>query len=160
MANPSRQTANLGFSLAEMLLFIVVVSIAFATMVPVFTRTSRESVTPVEQIRAVKLAQSKLDEILALKFDENSPSGGIPACGSTTGVACAGITADSDYDDVGDFNGFTDSATHSPYVIATTVTNDGSTIGLSNDQARLVTVTVRRGSGSPLIVLSAYKVNF
>ena len=61
---------------------------------------------------------------------------------------------------MGDFNGFTDSATHSPYVIATTVTNDGSTIGLSNDQARLVTVTVRRGSGSPLIVLSAYKVNF
>ena len=90
MANPSRQTANLGFSLAEMLLFIVVVSIAFATMVPVFTRTSRESVTPVEQIRAVKLAQSKLDEILALKFDENSPSGGIPACGSTTGVHARG----------------------------------------------------------------------
>jgi len=159
MTTARRHNASLGFTLPELLLFLVVVSVSLTTVIPIFDRTVKSSVPPADQLRALKLAQSQMDRILALKFDENTPTGGVPACGSTGGSSCAGITADSDLDDVGDYNGFSDSSNHSPYTVAATVVNDGAGVGLSPTQARRVTVTVTRG-GTSLITLSAYKVNF
>ncbi len=157
-----------GVTLLETIVFIVVVSIALAAVVRVYTQVStvdvdgsirsRNLVDPALKTRALELAQAKLDEILSRKFDENTPTGGVPHCNSTGGTACAGIAVDSDFDDVGDYNGTTDT-THPNHSITVSVVEAGAELGLSAEHARRITVTVTVPSGSP-IQLSAYKVNF
>lgn len=127
-------------------------------LIRVYTQAVVTSVDPVVQIRALEKAQAQMDEILARKFDENTPTGGVPACDSSAGVACAGIAPDADYDDVGDYNGFVDNSEAS-YAVSVTVVNAGSELGLVNTRARRVTVTAAMPAGNS-VVLSAYKVNF
>lgn len=157
------QTMNIvqkGVSLIETLVFLVVVSIALGALINVFSHAVENSVDPVVRIRALELAQAQLDEVLSRKFDENTPSGGVPACNSSAGVACAGITPDADYDDVGDFNGYVNNS-HANHTISVAVVEAGSELSSSigNGNARRITVTVTV-PGSSDIQLSAYKVNF
>lgn len=153
-----------GVTLIELLVFIVVMAIALAAVVGVYSQAVRGSNDPLIRLRALELGQAQLDEILARKFDENTPNGGVPACDSTGGPVCAGIVADSDYDDVGDYNGFVDNS-HSGYSIQVSVVEAGDDLGLIASRARLITVTVSAPalstspSGSS-INLSAYRVNF
>ncbi|MBB3168756.1 type IV pilus modification PilV family protein [Simiduia aestuariiviva] len=149
-----------GVSLIELIVFIVVVSIALVAFIKVFNQSVINSVDPIVQITGLELAQSKLDEVLARKFDENTPTGGVPACGSAEpgASACAGISADAGYDDVGDFNGQVDTAV-AGYSVATTVVNAGADLGLAADQARRITVVVSLPNGET-VQLATYKVNF
>ena len=147
-----------GVTLIETIVFIVVVSIALVALVKVFSASVINSVDPVVRVRALELAQAQLDEILARKFDENTPTGGVPACDSASGVACAGIVADADYDDVGDFNNYTNNS-YPNYSITVDVNNAGADLGLSVTQARLISVHVGMPGGDSL-TLSSYKVNF
>ncbi|HRH78684.1 MAG TPA: prepilin-type N-terminal cleavage/methylation domain-containing protein, partial [Cellvibrionaceae bacterium] len=100
---PYRHTG--GFTLVELLFFLVVVAIGLGGLLKVFNDAVLHSVDPVLRVKAVEKTQALLDEILARKFDENTPSGGYPPCNSAGATACAGISADSGYDDVGDYNG-------------------------------------------------------
>jgi len=153
-----------GATLIETIVFIVIIGIALSATLSVFTENITRTSDPLIRVRALELAQAQLDDILARKFDENTPTGGVPACGSAGAAACAGIRADSDYDDVGDFNGFVDNS-YSGYSVSVTVSNAGTDLGLSADHARLITVLVSTpatsasASGSS-VTLSAYKVNF
>lgn len=155
---------NLGATLIELLVFMVIVGIALAATLNVFTQNVLHSNDPLIRLRALELAQAQLDSILARRFDENTPSGGVPACGTLSGVVCNGIAPDGDFDDVGDFNGLIDNS-HTGYSISISVSDAGAVLGLAADEARLITVTVNTpdthasSTGSP-IVLSAFKVNF
>lgn len=151
----SRQT---GVTLIELIVFIVVVNIALVAVLQIYGQAIVNSVDPVVRMRATELARSQLDEILARRFDENTPTGGVPACGSTGASACLGITPDSDYDDVGDFNGYTDTS-DSRYPIAVVVEDAGTDIGLAATMARKITVTVTMPDGHS-VSLAAYKANF
>lgn len=155
---------NTGATLLEVIIFLVIIGVAIAATMNIFTQNLLSNTDPLIRVRALELAQAQLDEILARKFDENTPTGGVPACNSSSGAACLGIVADSDFDDVGDFHNFSDSSI-SGYQIAVSVTEAGTQLGLSNDQARLVTVSVTTPpmAGLPSgdsVTLSAYKVNF
>jgi len=155
------RSPNTGFTLIELIVAIVVISIALLALINVFNQASVNSVDPIVQVRALECAQAKMDEILARKFDENTPSGGVPACGSTDigAVACLGITADAALDDVGDFQGYADN-TLDQCQISVAVVNAGTELGLSaNAQARRITVTVT-STGGGSAVLSAYRTNF
>lgn len=147
-----------GVTLIELLVFIVIVSAALGVFAKVFTNAVVNTVDPVLRLKAAEKAQAQMDEILARKFDENTPTGGIPACNSASGSACAGIAPDAKFDDVGDFNGFTDN-TDTSLALSVSVIEDGSSLGLVNSNARLITVTVTMQGGDALS-LSAYKVNF
>lgn len=149
-----------GVTLIELIVFIVIVSIALGALLSVFNHSVSRSVDPIVQARALECAQSKLEQILARKFDENSPTGGVPACGSaeTNAVACAGITSDAAYDDVGDYNGQIDNS-NADCEITVSVTNAGADLGLSADQARLIRVDVSSPGGGSA-TLSVYKANF
>lgn len=147
-----------GVTLVETLVFIVVISVALVALIKVFNASVMSSVDPAVRARALTLAQAQIDEILARKFDENTPTGGVPACDSSAGVACAGIVADSDYDDVGDFNNYVDNS-HANFPVNVSVSNAGADLGLPVAQARLITVNVGMPGGDTL-TLSAYKVNF
>ncbi len=147
-----------GVTLIETMVFIVVISIALVALVKVFNYSLVSSVDPIVKVRALELAQAQLDEVLARKFDENTPTGGVPACDSPTGTACLGIVPDADFDDVGDFDGFSDSS-YSGYNINVSVSQAGADLGLAANQARLIVVNVSMPGGDSLS-LSSYRVNF
>jgi len=142
-----------GFTLVELLFFLVVVAIGLGGLLKVFNDAVLHSVDPVLRVKAVAKTQALLDEILARKFAENTPTGGYPPCSS-----CTPISADSDYDDVGDYNGYTDSS-DTGLTLSVAVVNAGSEISVTNTNARRITVTTLMSDGSK-VVLSAYKLNF
>lgn len=156
---------NQGFTLIELIVFIIVISVALTGLFAVFNQSMLNSVDPIARVRALELAQSKLDEVLVRKFADNTPTGGVPACGSFESgspiVACTaiqGIAVDPDRDDVGDYHN--ESSTDGSYTIAVAVSEQGTELGLaSDDLARRVTVTVTLPNAETL-TLSGYKVNF
>ena len=147
-----------GVTLIEVIVFIVVVNLALVAMLQIYGQAVVNSVDPIVRVRATELARATLDDVLTRKFDEATPSGGMPACGSAGAAACVGVAADSDYDDVGDYNGFSDSS-YSGYPISVAVAYAGADLGLSNTAAKKITVTVGMPDGNT-VVLAAYKANY
>jgi MSHA pilin protein MshD len=145
----------------ELIVFIVVVSIALGALFSVFDYSMVNSVDPMVRVRALECAQAKLDEAIARKFDENTPTGGVPACGSaeTGAVACSGIAVDADFDDIGDYNG--QNFVTGDCNVTITVTGEGTDLGMADDAnlVRLITVTSTMPDGNTA-TLSAYHTNF
>ena len=161
---PIKQHAVNGVTLIELVAFLVVISVALVGLLKVFNQAQENTADPLIRVRALELAQAQLDAILARKFDENTPTGGVPACDSVDGDACLGIiSGDTDLDDVGDYNGF--NFVQDGFVVDVDVTESGADLGLSNSQARLISVSVTTPATSTdstgsVVALSAYKVNF
>ncbi len=65
-----------GVTLIEMIIFIVIITIAFTGIIMVFINTGRYSADPLIKIRSIELGQSFLEEILLKKYDENTPVSG------------------------------------------------------------------------------------
>ena len=152
------KAAQRGVTLIEVIVFIVVINLAFVAVMQIYGQAVVNTVDPIVRVRATELAKAALDDVLARRFDENTPSGGIPACGSAQGEACVGITADAGYDDVGDFNGYTDNS-DANYPISITVTEAGGDLGLAASMARKITVIVGMPDGNQ-VALAAYKANY
>ncbi|TWX72710.1 prepilin-type N-terminal cleavage/methylation domain-containing protein [Colwellia sp. C1TZA3] len=71
-----------GFTLIEIIVGIVVLSIAFSIFTSLIYPLANQSAKQVHQIKAAELGQSMINEILAKAFDENSDmSGGLYRCG-------------------------------------------------------------------------------
>lgn len=171
---------NAGFTLVELIVGIVVLSISFSVLTTLIYPLANQSAEQVHQIRAAELGQSMINEIIGRAFDENSDmSGGFIRCGES-GVSCSSIGADSgesraNYDDVDDYDAinFSDpiirnslgediSAQYVGFSMNVTVINDenynGSGTG-NNSTAKLITITVRTPQAFDFI-FSVYKVNF
>ena len=65
-----------GATLVELVMTIVIISVAIAGVVGAFSLIAGRSADPLNQTRAVALAQLYIDEILARRFAEASPNGG------------------------------------------------------------------------------------
>lgn len=129
--DPYRPAANRGFTLIEIVLTIVILGAVAGIMVP-FLNAIVHSPDPVIRERAISLGQGMMDEIMAKRWDEKTPLGGGPICSgesSDKGTRhslvdnCANpgaLTASAigedpgeeskrtDYDDVDDYNGITE----------------------------------------------------
>lgn len=140
-----------GVSLVELIVFIVVVSIALTALIGIYVQSASRNVDPIVRVRLLEAAQSRLEQIIALKYDESSPSGGIPACGSSaaTALACTN-TPDANMNDVDDFHNATDQP-YLNYNRSVTVTTNGNN--------KLITVTVS-APNNEAVTLSAYRYNF
>ncbi len=138
-----------GVSLIEMVVFIIVVGIASSALFATYNYSLMHNTDPLIQVRALELAQAKLDEILALKYDANTPTGGIPACDTPTGVACNN-SPDANMNDVDDFDGVSDTP-YTGYTRNVTVTT-------AND-LKLITVRVNAPRNFS-ITLAVFKANF
>lgn len=147
-----------GVTLIETIVFIIVVSVGLGALLIVFNQSVVNSVDPIVRVKALEKGQALMDEILARKFAENSPTGGIPACDSAAGVPCAAISSDGDFDDVGDYHGYMDNS-DARFPVSVTVQPAGADLGMANGRARLITLSVAMPGGNSL-TLSAYKVNF
>lgn len=151
--NQSRQNIfnQSGVSLVELIVFIVVVSIALLALLGVYQQATIHNVDPIVRVRALESAQSKLDEILALKYDENTPTGSVPACssGAPNSVACNNTT-DGDMNDVDDYNGWSDEP-YEGYSRTVTVA--------TNNNIKVITVSVTTPTGETML-LAAERANF
>ena len=160
--------SQVGFSLIELVVTIVVLAIALsAVSTNLFTNVGR-SADPLWQTKSALLAQVYLDEALATRYAETSNLGG-----GTTGVACAidgaeaGETNRTLFDDVDDYNGlvqtgsFLDTGVATDYSnysisIAVTCTNQ---LGATDDRTKLIQVTVT-APGNNTLVVSAFRGDF
>ncbi|QEY14776.1 MSHA biogenesis protein MshD [Cellvibrio sp. KY-GH-1] len=154
MPLPTKRTLKkwqLGVSLIEMVIFIVIVSVAMIPLISADRQAMMHNVDPLIRIRAVEAAQSLLDEILALKYDEQTPTGGIPACSSVqAGSVACNNNPDSNRNDVDDYQGWSD-VPYTGYARSVRVT--------TNANIKLVEVSVTTPTGET-ILLAAERANF
>lgn len=164
---PINRSSHSGVTLIELIAFIVIVGLALSGLMLVFNESIVRSVNPSIEVRALELAQSKMDEIAGRKYDGNTPTGGLPACGSGQPGAsiCAGIGQEggsSDYDDVDDYNGFSSTDAEGYNVSVAVSFGGGDLPGVAANAAKRVVVTVTPPVGSQVspVVLTSYLANY
>jgi len=177
-----------GFTLIEIIVGIVVLSITYAILNSLIYPLASQSAAQVHQIRAAELGQSMVNEILGKAFDENSDmSGGEERCGEISADPCTssddldevdGTETRDDYNDVDDYNAinFTDdeilnsqgnsiSDVYVGFSMNVTVIYDSDYSGeyengIDDEKtAKLITITVRSPQDDDYI-FSVYRVNF
>ena len=167
-----------GFTLIEMIITIVVISIALSAMLGAFSSSMSRSADPMWRNKTIKLAQLYLDEILSKRFDENTPVGGVPAAGGAGApalTACGSLGAEvgevrATYDDVDDFHNATAAipvgasgaldTSYDNYLIAVEVICDGTAASVNGNQhAKRIKVTVTP-PGQSTMDFYAYKGNY
>lgn len=103
--------ASKGFTLLELIIGIVVFSISLTVVLSLIAPQAAQTAQPLLQVKAAKLGQSLLNDILSRSYDENSDRS--PPfetcnqkgnCSTTLGPEEAN---ERDYDDVDDYNGLT-----------------------------------------------------
>lgn len=158
-----------GATLVELVITIVIISVAIAGVVGAFSVITGRSADPLNQTRAVAVAQVYLDEILSRKYDEGTPAGGVPKQSGCTINTEEGSRAG--FDDVDDYDSLTDSppknadgdaldtSAYSGFSVDVTVTCAGSEIGLANDDAKRIDVVVTDPSNQDYL-FSVYRSNF
>jgi MSHA pilin protein MshD len=151
-----------GATLVELVISIVVITIAVTGVLLVMQRTSQSSADPMVRHQAVAVAEAYLDEILSKAFED--PSGG------ETGTAEEASRAD--FDDVQDYNGLPDNVVRDQNgnsisglgAYSVTVTASGTALGPGASPAPAadsmrVTVTVAHVSGFNIQV-SGYRTKY
>ena len=138
-----------GFTLIEVIIFIVVVGAGLAGILAISTNVAKSSADPMVRKQAMALADSILEEILQKEFAD--PDG------------VSGETTRDTMDDVDDYNGkdktlFSDwPSTLNSYAVAIVVTP--TTLGSAPTIAvKQVTVTVTGGSN--VVALTGYRANY
>ena len=100
-----------GFTLLELVIGIVVFTISLTVVLSLIVPQAEQTAEPFRQVKAAKLGQSLMNDILSRSYDENSDRS--PPfetcnvkgnCSTTLGPEEAN---EDDYDDVDDYNGYT-----------------------------------------------------
>jgi len=136
-----------GFTLVELVIFIVIVSVGIAGILLVMNTVVASSADPMVRKQALALADSILEEIL--QKDYADPDG------------TSGETTRATFDDVDDYNGKTKStftdlpASLASYLITIVVDAPAPLNGVTVKRVR---VTVSRGAES--ITLTGYRGNY
>ena len=157
-----------GTTLIELVMTIVIISVAIAGVVGAFSLIAGRSADPLNQTRAVALAQLYMDEILSRKYDEATPPGGVP---KTSGCAINAEESDREgYDDVDDYNAINSAApkntdgellgsAYSGFTVSVNVSCAGGEVGLAADEAKRIDITIIDPS-SQSYLFTAYRANF
>ena len=172
-------THEVGFTMVEMVLTIVIIGIAAVGISSSLALSLRHQSDGMEHARTQSLAQAYLEEILAKRYDENTPLGGVPACSpATTGCSIAANFDDGEsraqYDDVDDYHNVDDlppvhadgtaRVEYQRYRVQVSVSYASATqisdLGLTDPtDAKLVTVTVTAPAASP-VAFTVTRANF
>lgn len=136
-----------GFTLIELIIFIVVVSAGLAGILLVMNTAVTSSADPMVRKQAMVLAESVLEEVMQKAYAD--PDG-----------SDADESDSTHWDNVDDYNGKTQSdlalpAALGPYAVRITVEDGQATLGV---EARKVTVAVSLGSET--ISLSGYRAHY
>jgi len=148
MSKQHRKARSRGFTLIELIIFIVVVSAGLAGILLVMDTVVKSSADPMVRKQAMTLADSILEEILQKEYAD--PDG-----------VQGGETTRATMDDVDDYNGKSNALfadlppALATYLIGITVANDATTLGIA---AKKVTVTITRGT--EVITMTGYRTNY
>lgn len=160
-----------GFTLIELVISIVIVSIAMVALLNAFGVSVASNADPLLRSKSLSLAQIYLDEALSKYYDHNTPVGGVPAVVSPD---CSGLGPESgesrvDYNDVDDFNGTNDKpprkqngvlTDYDGYRVQVSVACVGADVGAaSNNQVKKILVTVTSPDETQ-IKIASYKGNY
>ncbi|MFT4993406.1 MAG: MSHA pilin protein MshD [Paraglaciecola sp.] len=111
------QQLSRGFTLIELVMGIVVFSVALALFSSLLVPQAIKSAEPIYQVRATELAQSLMNEITGKPFDENSSrdgrlsrcnEAGEPTCTASTELGPEAGESRADYNDVDDYHGLSE----------------------------------------------------
>lgn len=157
-----------GATLVELVITIVVISIAIAGVVGAFALIAGRSADPLHHTRAVELAQLYMDEIITKKYDDATPQGGVPRYSGGCNIGPDGGETRSTYDDVDDYHGTADSPPRSAegaltgydgFTVAVTVTCAGDEVDLPSSEAKRIDLDIT-APGNQSFAYSAYRANF
>ena len=161
-----------GFTLIELIVFILIVSVGVVGILLVMNVTVKSSADPVVRKQSLAMAEAILDEVLSKEFVNPT----VPSLGysETTPATCANRALYDDVDDYRCFDGTTankvirgiDTLGSSPITALAayraTITVDataGAVLGaIPAGQIKRITVTVT--GGSETIQLSGYRANY
>ncbi|MEZ5561265.1 MAG: prepilin-type N-terminal cleavage/methylation domain-containing protein [Pseudomonadales bacterium] len=97
-----------GFTLVELIVTLMLISIAVLGITYALSFAFARQSDGLWQSKAVALAESYFEEIMARRFDESAPLGGVPPCSPVT-TACGPIGLEGEpraqFDDVDDYDG-------------------------------------------------------
>jgi MSHA pilin protein MshD len=186
----ARPYSAAGFTLVETVATIVILAIALVGVASMVGLGSSNSANTLVQTRAIALAESYLDEILGRRFDERSAASGLDPCfGLVMGDPdkCTdeddfgpdgGGESDRDkYDDVDDYDGLKEGdgettaiadaegntrAEYANYKVEVSVryAGDDAVPGLTETDAKLITVTITSRDQDTGWEFSAYRSNY
>ncbi len=162
-----------GATLVELVMTIVIISVAIAGVVGAFSLIAGRSADPLNQTRAVALAQRYMDEILARPFDEDARAGERYSGGCRKTLPPAGLDR-GEYQDVDDYDAIEDEvpsrywtepgtpeAGYDQFLVSVKVdcVADPASELNANVEAKRVRVTITDPSNNDY-VFAAYRVNF
>ncbi|MCH7696228.1 MAG: type II secretion system protein [Proteobacteria bacterium] len=172
---------NRGVTLIELVMTIVIVSIAVVTLLAITSQTSERSVDPMIQQQAIAIGQSYLEEIVQKSFCDPDVAAdcvvacaGASACGNAACTVAEGAANRNIYDDVCDYDGLTNNGAVDQtgaaipglglYNINVQIV-DNNTVnlnGLTGDQGQVVRidVVVTHPAMQDNIRISGARVNF
>lgn len=181
----SSRLAHQGFTLIEIIVGIVVLSLSFSILTSLILPSTQQSAKQLHQIKAAELAQSMLNEIQNKAFDQNSDmAGGLLRCGEVGALPCTTVMGKeagevrATFNDVDDYNGLVYNAgevensqgqvldLYLGYAMNISVCNDADYNGVCNGNpavnksaAKLITVTITTPTDFSLN-FSTYRANF
>lgn len=157
----SHRSSARGVSLLELVIAIVIISIAMTGVMTVFVVSTRGSAEPMVQEQAQLIAEAYLDEILLKKFYDPD----------TDSVCPAKEASRANYDNVCDYNALTEQPTNQfggavglpDYNVSVAVQNAGISLGGIDNTGAIrvlrVDVTVT-GPGGASVTLSGFRTNY
>lgn len=144
-----------GFTLVELVITIVLVSLAASAVLGGIATTSANSARAMTQFQATAIAEAYLEEILLRPFADPDGSDG--------------ETVRADLDDVDDYDGLADGSARDQYgnaiaglegyAVAVSVQSSSALPSVPAGAARRVTVTVQPPQGAS-VTLTAYRTDY
>ena len=108
---PVHRKCENGFTLLELVIGIVVFTISLTVVLSLIVPQAEQTAEPFRQVKAAKLGQSLMNDILSPSYDENSdrspPFVTCNAKGNCSTTLGPEEANEDDYDDVDDYNGYT-----------------------------------------------------
>jgi len=156
-----------GFSLVETVITIVVIAISLAAISGSMNLSLKRGADPIWQARAVQMAQSYMEDILALRFQEDAVAGGGAVASCRVDGPENGETSRDDFDDVDDYQGLveqgqfldTGALASNQYQITIQISCQAVTVGSTSGFIKQVTLTIS-GADDASLVMSAVRGNF
>ena len=175
-----------GLTLVELIVFIVVVGIAFAALLAAMNAFTRSSPDPLIRKQALAIAESLLEEVELMPFTFCDPDDANASTATSSAIGaggCASLSEDTaigpeagelrgnattPFDNVSDYHGYSMSpivdvtgsavALQGAYSASVTVAQS-SLGGIAASESLLITVTVTPPSGSQ-VVLQGYRTRY
>ena len=164
---------QLGFSLIELVVGMLVISIAIVMLTSMFFPQADRSVESLYRMRSAELAHSVMNEIWGKRYDQQTnPNGGVPACNTGTPlVPCSSTLGPDgegrdDYNDVDDYHGlninsfmFNSSQTYAAVYTNFNLNVSVTYVDATTQAAKLITVEVTTPS-SEVITYQSVRSNY